>query len=311
MDSFLKQLIGNACCPSVHIVDDNVSSAFDCGGRELISHNHDQRTKIVSGCDCVKAQRSRSLTERQRDGEKRTGMVASGPKSSGMLWKTESARDHLHQRWDSIAQDGASAATKMPRRCSDSAAGKPRRKYSIDESLGVMVNETNEPVPNRAEHSNLSCFSSMLEKHWQTESTSILPHPISSIPPRLSRSIDDMPFSPSDLMGTRRIYHENNAQKQEISGEDEREEDSLGKPYLVALKTSSEEDLLRRSYHVLVGPPEKPERRTSGDSLTLVAALEAAVAASPMSSSCTSLDSGSGDKITGVDRVIRQGQNLL
>jgi hypothetical protein len=59
----------------------------------------------------------------------------------------------------------------------------------------------------------------------------------------------------------------------------------LSKLYLVALKCGPNEQATWRPFHFMVGPPEMPQRRSSDDSMTILAALELAVASpSPIAS---------------------------
>lgn len=293
MDSYLKQLLGNSACPSVHIVDDNVSSASDCGGRELISHNHFQRRNksIATSGRRNNHQRSSSMmTERKRCG--RCGVGSHCCLRSGTMRSTPSATDHLRQRWGSMTCEEVAtveAATRATRRYSDSAAGKPRRKCSFDDSF------EKEDVHEGQQRESSS--SSMLDCSWNVESCSVFPfNRLLSLPPRLSQSMDVIKKCPGESrLETGRTLPDvkcNDLQstvsqmtQDPLQGDCD---EAFGKSYMVALKPdASTEELGRRS--MMLNPPEKPERRTSDDSMTLIAVLEAAMAASPLSSSSTIL----------------------
>ncbi|KAG7338929.1 hypothetical protein IV203_034600 [Nitzschia inconspicua] len=295
MDSYLKQLLRSSSSPSVHIVDDNVSSR-----RELMSYNH---CKTDSTTDGVNQRRTRTSGTTVQNCRGRSDAATS---SSRRLRTATSAVEHRHQRWESTTSDGTSGATRMSRRCSDSAVGKPRRKYSRDDGLGLVEKnvETNlEPtVPLSA--------SALMENQRSTESRSKLPDEVEeAIPLSLSRSMDAIHLLPKDfgtVPGLPPLDVRSNRPDSIFQ-----EESPLGKPYFVALKTASTEQLVRRSFQSLAGPPEKPERRSSDDSMTLVAALEAAVAASPLSSSCASLEAETTYSTTGVGGPFREGHNTL
>jgi hypothetical protein len=273
MDSYFKELLGGAASPSINIVDDNVHPSID--------RNH----SISIGCNIHQQQpfrrpssaRSRSMSEQRRR-----------PKPLGKQKQRITSWSHPDgkARWASFADENPNL--KLQRRSSDSVLGQPRRRSCEieDYSSNTIWSDTatsSEDVIGSAQR----LLSSVLDRNHEKppDSTTVLRLTSNEsatvdeqIGPNLRHKTAEYEAIP-DCSDTDRVSQQ--------MFESDNKSMGLGRPYIINLKPAS--GPVERMYKDLCGPPEKPKRRSSEESLTLVAALEAAVAASPMLSAEHSL----------------------
>jgi hypothetical protein len=308
MERYLKKLFGNSTCRSINIVDDNVSSLLDCGGA-LVSSNHSNhhRSHAYRRCGAHESSSPVSGQNGCRDDSDTFGAKI----ARGTTWNPTiaSATDHRRQRWESTSHI-ANGATIITRANSDSAIGRPRRSPSIDEELGVGGCEPTTQVDRQG---IITSHSSKFP--LENQSYCIIPDHVVSGSPKMSRTmdgisrlntkhgikVDSIPNHSNTSANIGKIDQTPTVYSKEL----------LWKPYLVALKSGPNEEATRRPSHSMVGPPEMPQRRSSEDSMTILAALELAVASSsPMSSSHTSLDSAQEELSARIHVAPRQRQNV-
>jgi hypothetical protein len=317
MDSYLKELFGNSTFHSINIVDDNVSSVLDRAGRELKTNNHSNHQSDLESRSGRTHDSSSPVSRSSRCGDKTTHMWTIASRGAICNPTTLSATDHRHQRWESTTKIEDGAVNKMAKTVSQSAVRKPRRKSSGGEELVAGEAEATTSLVDRREIVTCHTSKFRLENHRKMESNVVLPDLVSSGPPRLSRSMDEISRLNTNIrmkVGSdpNHIYTRSDSAMMNQAPAGYSDEETWGKPYLVALKSDPDnKQTARRPYHSLAGPPEMPKRRTSDDSITLVAALEAAVAASPMSSSHTSLDSVQDGQSEGIQVPLRQEHSML
>mmetsp|Transcript_6333 Transcript_6333/g.9887 ORF Transcript_6333/g.9887 Transcript_6333/m.9887 type:complete len:378 (-) Transcript_6333:405-1538(-) len=294
MDSYLKDLLGNSAhgSSSIHIVDDNVTTKLDSQDvNKLLSRSYHGTDGRRSSMPSSSSSSSMTTTRRRRAWNRSSSMEDQSTVAT--MWTSSSKQPPC--RWESLIE------STLPRRRSDSALGKPKRRSSesedIDgsENLSVLSSPSFRKMlleevggdglmspsspPLTREHGN-----SKNATYFRNEPLAVSSSTISRLV-RPSRDLIDL-----DKHKTAEGFRNTNEQKQHKQPEDDdsldsfhssddpkddEEEINMGKSYVVPLKTSASPpaDVIRRkpNHHkrCTAGPPEKPERRFSDDSVTM------------------------------------------